>query len=116
MLRQRYDYILMDNVPIEIVADAKVINRVVDTTAFVIKSGVIDRRALEDLDDMYQENRYNNMGIILNGSEVRKTYGASNYGYGYAYGYGYGYGYGSGYGYGGEEESAKKSKKNNKKS
>ena len=52
LLKDKYDYVLMDNVPIEIVADAKVINRVVDTTAFVIKSGVIDRRALEALEEM----------------------------------------------------------------
>ena len=45
-LRKRYDYIIVDNVPAGMVADASIVNRVVDLTIFVVRSGVMDRRQL----------------------------------------------------------------------
>lgn len=91
-LRDRYDYVLIDNVPVNVVADAPIIARVADTTLFVLRSGSIDRRLLSLIEKMYDDNQFRNLGIVLNGSEVRTRYG-HNYGYGYSYGYGYGYGY-----------------------
>ena len=88
-LRKRYDYIIVDNVPAGMVADASIVNRVVDLTIFVVRSGVMDRRQLPELENMYRQEQLRNMSVILNGipSEHR--------GYGYSYGYGYGYGYGN---------------------
>ena len=43
-LRKRYDYIIVDNVPAGMVADASIVNRVADLTIFVVRSGVMDRR------------------------------------------------------------------------
>ena len=91
---------LIDNVPVNVVADAPIIARVADTTLFVLRSGSIDRRLLSLIEKMYDDNQFRNLGIVLNGSEVRTRYG-HNYGYGYGYGYGKsGYGYGNGYGTG----------------
>ena len=87
VLRGMYDYILIDSVPVDIVADPVIINRVVDTTVFVVRSGMIDKRMLPMIDDLYDSGRLNNMCIVLNGSTVRRHYGG-NYGYGYGYGYG----------------------------
>ena len=83
-LRKRYDYIIVDNVPAGMVADASIVNRVVDLTIFVVRSGVMDRRQLPELENMYRQEQLRNMSVILNGipSEHR--------GYGYSYGYGYG--------------------------
>ena len=88
-LRKRYDYIIVDNVPAGMVADASIVNRVADLTIFVVRSGVMDRRQLPELENMYRQEQLRNMSVILNGipSEHR--------GYGYSYGYGYGYGYGN---------------------
>ena len=47
--KKRYDYILLDGVPVNVVADTLVIQRLVDINLFVIRSGSIDRRALPDL-------------------------------------------------------------------
>ena len=38
-LRKRYDYIIVDNVPAGMVADASIVNRVADLTIFVVRSG-----------------------------------------------------------------------------
>ena len=43
-LRKRYDYIIVDNVPVGIVADATISNRISDLTIFVARAGKLDRR------------------------------------------------------------------------
>ena len=92
-LRQRYDYIVADSVPVGIIADAAIANRVADLTVFVVRAGKLDRRQLPDIESIYQEKRLNNMALVLNGVDT------AHRGYGYGYGYGYGrYGYGYGYG------------------
>lgn len=84
-LKARYDYVVLDTVPIEIIADAYIIDRVSDLTVFVIRSGKIDKRQLPEIEDVYKNKKLNNMAIILNGvSKNAKGYG---YGYGYTYGY-----------------------------
>ena len=83
-LRKRYDYIIVDNVPAGMVADASIVNRVADLTIFVVRSGVMDRRQLPELEKMYREEQLRNMSVILNGVSSERR------GYGYGYGYGYG--------------------------
>ena len=103
LLRERYDYILIDGVPIQMLADPLVINRVVETNLFILRSGQLDRRILPQLDELNEKRHLHNMAIVFNGPQVKKRHG---YGFG-SYGYGYGYGYGSGYGYYGQEEHKK---------
>ena len=104
LLRERYDYILLDGVPIQMLADPLVMNRVVDTNLFILRSGQLDRRILPQLDELNEKRHLHNMAIVFNGPQVKRRHG---YGFG-SYGYGYGYGYGAGYGYYGEEEAKKK--------
>lgn len=94
-LKQRYDYIIIDNVPVNLVADASIINRISELTIFVIRSGKMDRRQLPEIQDLYEQGKLSNMSVLLNGVRLDKRYG-------YAYGYGYGYGGSYGYGYGNE--------------
>lgn len=91
MLRIRYDYILIDCPPVEIVADTQIIEKLADRTLFVVRAGLLERDMLPELQRMYEEKRYKNMALILNGTEG----GGSRYGYRYGYKYGYHYGYGS---------------------
>ena len=81
-LRKQYDYIIVDNVPAGMVADASIVNRVADLTIFVVRSGVMDRRQLPELEKMYREEQLRNMSVILNGVSYERK------GYGYGYGYG----------------------------
>lgn len=86
-LRTRYDYIIADNVPVGLIADATIANRIVDLTIFVVRAGKLDRRQLPDIEKLYQEKKLKNMALVLNGANPER------HGYGYSYGYGYGYGY-----------------------
>ena len=49
------------------VADASIVNRVADLTIFVVRSGVMDRRQLPELEKMYREEQLRNMSVVLNG-------------------------------------------------
>ena len=91
-LRPHYDYIFIDCPPIEIVADAQIIDRHVDRTIFVIRAGLLERSMLPELDRIYEEKKYRNMALILNGTPLSQS--RHGYGYGYAYGGSYGYHYG----------------------
>lgn len=93
-LRERYEYIIIDTVPYGMVADAQIISRVVDMCIYVIREGMMDRRRLPDIEDLYTGGKLPNMAVLLN--DVRYKHAGYGYGYGY-YGYGYGKGY---YGYG----------------
>ena len=93
-LRKRYDYIILDNVPAGVVADAVIVNRVADLTIYVVRAGRMDRRALPEVEKLYQEGKLRNMSLILNGTVYKHGAYAYRYGYGYGYSYGYGYGYG----------------------
>ena len=88
-LRTRYDYIIADNVPVGLIADATIANRIADLTIFVVRAGKLDRRQLPDIEKLYQEKKLKNMALVLNGAHPER------HGYGYSYGYGYGYGYGT---------------------
>ena len=106
-VRKEFDYVFFDCPPVEIVADTSIIAKYADITLFVIRVGLMELEFLNVIEEYYDEHKYNNMGIILNGTlTANSRYGYRRYGYRYGYGYGYGYGgygyYGSGYssGYG----------------
>lgn len=122
-LRENYECVMLDCPPIEIVTDSDLIAPYADITIFVIRAGLMERMMLPEIERYYEEKKYNNMALLLNGTEASGRYGYKyGYRYGYRYGYSYGYGaygaygsYGS-YGYYGsdeteEEKSAKKASK-----
>lgn len=94
-LKPRYDYIIIDCPPIEVVADAQIIDQFADRTIFVVRAGLLERTMLSQLGRLYDEKKYRNMAMILNGTRNEK----GRYGYSHSYKYGYGYGYGYGYNY-----------------
>lgn len=97
-LREEFDYVFFDCPPVEIVADTSIIAKYADMTLFVIRVGLMELDCLHIIEEYYNEQKFNNLGIILNGTlTANSRYGYRRYGYRYGYGYGYGYG---GYGYG----------------
>jgi len=88
--RTRYDYILIDCPPIELVADTHIIEKHADRTIFVVRAGLLERSMLPELEALYTEHKFKNMAVLLNGTE-----GNGSYRYGYHYGYGSSYYYGN---------------------
>lgn len=97
LLKEKFDYVIMDSPPIGPVTDSQLLGVFADTTMYIVRHGLTPKVFLHMIDDLYQQKKFNNMSIVFNGLKRR---GFSFLGYGYDYGYSYGYGYGSdGYGY-----------------
>ena len=90
-VKDRYDLILLDGVPTGVVADAAIVARLADLTLFVARAGVLDRRQLPDIEQIYQSGKLKKMAVVLN-SVKEEQLGYGHYGYA---GHGYGYGYGN---------------------
>ena len=99
-MRQEYDYVFIDCPPVEIVADTQIIEKLADRTIFVVRSGLMERSMLGDIEQLYKDKKYKNMSLILNGTKAQ----GGRYGHYYRYGYHYGYGYGYGYHYGSDKQ------------
>lgn len=84
-LRGKYDRIFIDCPPIDIVADTIIISRLADVSLFVIRTGLLERSLLPEINGIYKAGRLNNMAVLLNGTK------RINSKYGYHYGYGCGY-------------------------
>lgn len=88
-LKTEYNIIFMDMPPAEAVADVSIVKHLVDLTLYVVRAGHMERSMLSVIENYYKDKTFNNLAILLNGSELHY----SRYGYGgYVYGYGYGYG------------------------
>ena len=96
-MKAEYDFVFFDCPPVEIVADASIISQYADLTIFVIRVGNLERSDLPDIEEWYQNKKYGNMAVLLNGVYSNSRYGYHKYGY-----HKYGYHYGK-YGYGGNE-------------
>ena len=84
-MRTAYDYILLDCTPIEVVTDADLVAPLADITIFIIRAGLLERAMLPQIESFYNAKKYNNIALLLNGTESDSRYG---YKYGYKYGYG----------------------------
>lgn len=87
LLRETYDYIIIDSVPSNVIADAIITNRVADATLYVIRANRLDKKYLPDIEELDESGKLHNMHIILNGVKHSERKYGSYYGY---------YGYGSG--------------------
>ena len=110
-LRSKYDYIIIDTPPVDMVIDSVVLAPMCDGVLFVVKAEQSERGAVIHAMEQLEYAKAKVIGFVFNGmnSESGSGYGKyrykkyGRYGYGkYGYGkYGYGrYGYRSGYGYG----------------
>lgn len=113
-LKERYDYIIVDTPPLLWVTDALLLMKHVDTSIFVVRQDVSNKKAFESVISDLERRKYS-VSLVVNGINYQGSYGyrySYGYGgYGYGYGYGYGRGYGYGYGYYDEEHDPKKRKK-----
>lgn len=112
-LKERYDYIIVDTPPLLWVTDAILLMKYVDTSVYVVRQDVTNKKAFEVVVKDLEQRGYST-SIVVNGINYQGVYGYRySYGYGgYGYGYGYGRNYGYSYGYYDEEhESSRKRRK-----
>ncbi|MBR5092582.1 MAG: polysaccharide biosynthesis tyrosine autokinase, partial [Bacteroidales bacterium] len=80
-LRQHYDYIIFDSTPAQIVADAAIINRVSDLTAYIMRMGKLNKGSLPFIQEMSDKGRFKNMAVVITDVPlIKKRYGGYGYG------------------------------------
>ncbi len=100
LLKEHYDYIILDTAPVGLVTDTLQIAKHADVTAFVCRADYTPKSSFQMLNQLNEEKKLPNICVVLNGVDMSKK----KYGYYYGYGrygrYGGRYGnYGSSYGY-----------------
>ena len=68
--KQDYDLVFLDCPPVNIVVDTQIIAPLANRTLFVVRAGLLERSALKELNEFYEEKKFNNMCVILNGTEA----------------------------------------------
>ncbi len=105
ILRNEFDYVILDTAPIGLMSDTKLISRTADVSIYICRSDYTYKSDYSLINELQAEGKINQLCTIINGIDyAKKKYGYNyNYGYGRRYGYGYGrkygYGYGRKYGY-----------------
>ena len=100
LLKERYDYIMIDTAPVGLVTDTLQIARVADASIYMCRADYTPKSSFNLINALANEKKFPNMAVVLNGIDMSKRKYSYYYGYG---GYGkYGrYGrasYGTSYG------------------
>lgn len=91
-LREGFDVVIADTPPIGLLSDAYSIAPYATATLYILRHLYTNKAYLKTIEALYQEKRFRNMSLLINGIVTRKDY-EYNYGYGSEYGYGYQTGY-----------------------
>lgn len=94
MLKERYDYVILDTAPIGMVTDTAIIGRVADMCVYVCRADVTPKAGYEYINVLKREHKFPKLATVINDIDMSKRKNSYGYGYGKKYGYGYGYGYG----------------------
>ena len=84
-LAEKYDYVILDTAPVGLVTDTLIIARVADATVYVCRADYTPKNDILSLNTLYEEKKFNNLSLVLNGVDLTKRkygyyYGAGNYG------------------------------------
>ncbi|MCH5235249.1 MAG: polysaccharide biosynthesis tyrosine autokinase [Muribaculaceae bacterium] len=70
--KSEYDLVFLDCPPVNIVVDTQILAPLANRTLFVIRAGMLEKPALKELNEYYEEKKYPNIGMILNGTDKNR--------------------------------------------
>ena len=85
-LREKYDYIIVDNAPTTLVVDAMSIVQHSDLFLYVVRANYLEKKLLDDVKIMKEDEKVKNIAFILNEVDLKNS-PYKGYGYGGRYGY-----------------------------
>ena len=80
-LKAKFDYLILDAPPIGIITDAQLLSVYADMSLYIVRQKITKIDQLSIVDDIYRNQKINNIAILVNDVDTK------------AYGYGAGYGY-----------------------
>ncbi|MET1054821.1 MAG: polysaccharide biosynthesis tyrosine autokinase [Pedobacter sp.] len=83
VLKNKFDYVIIDAPPIGMVTDAQLLGKYADLTLYIVRQGYTMRDQMSIPQEIYTNRKMNNTAILLNDVKQEGAYG---YGYGYGYG------------------------------
>ena len=82
LLREHYDYVIVDTAPVGLVTDTLQIGRVCDVTVYMCRADYTPKSSFDLINGLNYEKKLPNMSVVINGIDMSKKK------YGYYYGYG----------------------------
>ena len=82
LLKEKYDYIMIDTAPVGLVTDTLQIARVVDASIYMCRADYTPKSSFNLINALANENKFPNMAIVLNGIDMSKRKYSYYYGYG----------------------------------
>jgi len=90
-LKTHYDLIVLDTAPIAMVTDTSIISRMADICLYVCRADHTSKTAFGYINTLQAQAGFCQLGIVLNGIDLKKRKHRLAYQYGYGYGQKYGY-------------------------
>ena len=82
ILKQKYDYVIIDTAPVGLITDTLQIARVADMTVYICRADYTAKSSFDLINGLSSEKKLPNIAIAINGIDMAKKK------YGYYYGYG----------------------------
>lgn len=82
LLKEEYDYILVDTAPVGLVTDTLQIARIADASVYMCRADYTAKASFGLINELAEDKKLPNMAIVINGIDMSKKK------YGYYYGYG----------------------------
>ena len=83
ILKEKYDYVIIDTPPVGLVADALELFNYADAIIYMIRQNYTQRGMPKMIDSKYENGEVKNISYVLNDFEVKNKYvGGDGYGYG----------------------------------
>lgn len=79
-LKTKFDYIIVDTAPVNLVADTLLTAKNADAFVYVVRENQTTKEMLQKAQKLHQENKLPNMCVLLNDTTLKAN---DSYGYGY---------------------------------
>ncbi|MDD2960492.1 MAG: polysaccharide biosynthesis tyrosine autokinase [Muribaculaceae bacterium] len=80
VLKEKYDYIVLDSAPIALVSDTFSLNKYADMTIYVTRANYTKKQFIKYINDVATRRQLTNVALIVNDTDSKLSHG---YGYGY---------------------------------
>lgn len=89
VLKQSYDYVVLDTAPIGMVTDTQIISRVVDMCVYVCRADFTNKQNFRYINQLEKDSKFPSLAVVINAIDLKKRKNAYKRKHGYGYGYGY---------------------------